>query len=200
MLGPRLDGTQGVALVPSTLEHFKLQPKWELEPEVTRFWGPRFGDFTEESLDKRFRDAAQSQTQVRWTISYGEEPVGFTGIFGIDWVRRDGESGIFIGRHDLSEASRARPYGCAPLSRGTNSGCIACTTGSATLTAAPGARIRSPDTGRWVFCRGHTSARPSGTTSGSAKRSRAPSPRRPELVRCMCPTGAAATRVTTRVE
>ena len=114
MLGPRLDGTQGVALVPATLAHFKLHPKWELQPEVTRFWGPRFGDVSEESQDKRFRDTAESQTQIQWTISYQEEPVGFTGIFGIDWVRRDGESGIFIGRHDLfgrgiaSEAVRLR--------------------------------------------------------------------------------------------
>src|SRR5204863_6213413 len=39
---------------------------------------------------------------------------GGTGIFHIDWIRRDGESGLFIGRHDLygrgiaSEAVRLR--------------------------------------------------------------------------------------------
>ena len=38
-----------------------------------------------------------------------------TGVFDIDWVSRDGETGIFIGRHDLygrgiaSEAVRLRP-------------------------------------------------------------------------------------------
>ena len=114
MLGPRLDGRDGVALLPPTLEHFRLRGPWTLQPEVGRFWGPRFGDVTEESQDKRFRDAAESRTQVEWTIAYHDEPVGFTGIFGIDWVRRDGESGIFIGRHDLfgrgigSEAVRLR--------------------------------------------------------------------------------------------
>jgi len=114
MLGPRLEGPSDVALVPPTLDHYKMHGAWMLQPEVGRFWGWRFGDFTEESQEKRFKETAESQTQIQWTIAYREEPVGFTGIFGIDWVRRDGESGIFIGRHDLygrgiaSEAVRVR--------------------------------------------------------------------------------------------
>ncbi len=114
MLGPRLVGRNGVSLVPPTLDHFKLHPRWMSEPEVGRFWGPRFGEMTDERQEKRFKDTAESGTQVQWTIVYHDEPVGFTGIFGIDWVHRDGESGIFIGRHDLygrgiaSEAVRLR--------------------------------------------------------------------------------------------
>src|SRR5205809_4109414 len=42
MFGPRLEGRNGVALVASTLEHFQLHPVWETQPEVGRFWGPRF--------------------------------------------------------------------------------------------------------------------------------------------------------------
>jgi RimJ/RimL family protein N-acetyltransferase len=114
MFGPRLEGRNGVALIPSTLEHFKLHGPWGMQPEVGRFWGPRFGDVTDENAETRFKEFGDSDTSVNWTIAYQEEPVGFTGIFAIDWVRRDGESGIFIGRHDLfgrgiaSEAVRLR--------------------------------------------------------------------------------------------
>jgi RimJ/RimL family protein N-acetyltransferase len=56
----------------------------------------------------------ESRTAYLWSIAYQDETVGFTGIFDIDWVRRDGETGIFIGRSDLygkgiaSEAVRLR--------------------------------------------------------------------------------------------
>ena len=85
-----------------------------MAPEVGRFWGPRFGDVTDENAEKRFKEFGESETSVNWTIAYNEEAVGFTGVFDIDWIRRDGESGIFIGRHDLfgrgiaSEAVRLR--------------------------------------------------------------------------------------------
>jgi len=101
MLGPKRVGRNGVSLVPPTLDHFKRRLGWVVEPEVGRFWGPRFGELTDEHQEKRFKDTAESNTEIEWTIAYQGEPVGFTGIYGIDWVRRDGESGIFIGRHDL---------------------------------------------------------------------------------------------------
>jgi RimJ/RimL family protein N-acetyltransferase len=114
MFGPRLHGQNGVSLVPATVEHFKLHAQWMLQPEVGRFWGPRFGEITEERQTERFKKTGEDPNEVMWTIAYQDEPVGFTGIFDIDWVRRDGESGIFIGRHDLfgrgiaSEAIRLR--------------------------------------------------------------------------------------------
>jgi RimJ/RimL family protein N-acetyltransferase len=114
MFGPKLVGRNEVSLVPPTLEHFKLHLVWELQPEVGRFLGPRFGEATPERQEERFKKTGEDQTQIQWTISYHEEPVGYTGIFGIDWIRRDGESGIVIGRHDLfgrgiaSEAVRLR--------------------------------------------------------------------------------------------
>jgi len=101
MLGPKLVGQNGVSLVPLTLENFKLYGRWTLQPEVGRFWGPRFGDFTDESAEKRYTEFSEGNNSINWTIAYLDEPVGFTGIFDIDWVRRDGESGILIGRHDL---------------------------------------------------------------------------------------------------
>jgi len=116
MFGPRLEGRSGVTLVPPTLAHFRLHPAWETQPEVGRFWGPRFGELTQEHQEETFKKVGADQTQIQWTISYLEEPVGFTGIFDIDWVRRDGESGIFIGRADLfgrgiaSEAVRLRTH------------------------------------------------------------------------------------------
>ena len=114
MLGPKLVGRNGVALVPMTLENFTLHGPWMLQPEVGRFWGPRFGEVTPESAEEHYKQFADGKTSVNWTIAYLDEPVGFTGIFDIDWVRRDGESGIFIGRADLfgrgiaSEAVRLR--------------------------------------------------------------------------------------------
>ena len=114
MLGPKLEGRNGVSLVPPTLDDQKRISRLMVEPEVGRFWGPRFGDFTDEAMEKRFKENAESQTGVSWHIAFAGEAVGFTGIFDIDWVNRDGESGIFIGRHDLfgkgiaSEAVRLR--------------------------------------------------------------------------------------------
>ena len=105
-----------MALMPPSLAHFRLHPAWETQPEVGRFWGPRFGELTQEHQEETFKKVGADQTQIQWTISYLEEPVGFTGIFDIDWVRRDGESGIFIGRADLfgrgiaSEAVRLRTH------------------------------------------------------------------------------------------
>lgn len=85
-----------------------------LEPETTRFWGWRTLSRGDDEIEKRFKEQASGTTNVAWAIHLEEEHVGFTGIFDIDWVARDGESGIFIGRSDLygrgiaSEAIRLR--------------------------------------------------------------------------------------------
>ncbi|MGH2498515.1 MAG: GNAT family N-acetyltransferase [Candidatus Limnocylindria bacterium] len=114
MLGPRLVGRDGVSLRPQTLEDVKLLRRLQLQPETTRFWGPRFMDLSDESAEERFKKSATDPASVTWSIAHAEETVGFAGLFDIDWVRRDAESGIFIGRHDLygrgiaSEAIRLR--------------------------------------------------------------------------------------------
>jgi RimJ/RimL family protein N-acetyltransferase len=114
MFGPRLDGGQGTILRPPVREDYDLFAKWQLLPEVTRFWGPRFTTRGAADAEERMKKDGESQTSLSWSIAYQEETVGFTGIFDIDWVSRDGETGIFIGRHDLygkgiaSEAVRLR--------------------------------------------------------------------------------------------
>lgn len=114
MFGPRIAGEHGVELRPPTLEDYKQNPRWMLLPEVTRFWGPRTIGRTDAEAEERMKKDGASGTAVDWTIAYRDESVGFTGVFDIDWIRRDGETGIFIGRHDLygkgiaSEAVRLR--------------------------------------------------------------------------------------------
>lgn len=101
MLGPRLEGSGGTSLQPLTMSEWKSLQAMQTLPETTRFWGPRFGEFTAAKAEERYRRNATDPGQVTWSIHYGGEAVGFTGIFDIDWVSRDGETGIFIGRSDL---------------------------------------------------------------------------------------------------
>ena len=101
MLGPLIEGRNGIALRPLTLEDQRRDLEWQLEPETTRFWGPRFMEVTADTALARLKRMAESTTGVAWSIYYQGEHVGFTGIFDIDWRARDGESGLFIGRHDL---------------------------------------------------------------------------------------------------
>jgi RimJ/RimL family protein N-acetyltransferase len=114
MFGPRLIGDHGIELRPPVREDYTLFTRWQLEPATTRFWGPRFVTQTPQEEEERFKKDNESTTALLWTIAYQDETAGFTGIFGIDWVRRDGETGIFIGRADLygkgiaSEAVRLR--------------------------------------------------------------------------------------------
>lgn len=88
-------------LRPSTLDDLKLHMHWLAQPETTRFWSPRYGEWTTERVEERLKRLAESTDEVNWAVAYRGETVGFTGIFDIDWVRRDGESALFIGRHDL---------------------------------------------------------------------------------------------------
>jgi len=114
VLGPLLVGRDGVELRPPTLEDQIARLAWVAFPEVTRFWGPRAGELTKEKAEERFRREASAHDAIAWSIAYEGATVGMTGIFDIEWVRRDGESGLIIGRPDLygrgiaSEAVRLR--------------------------------------------------------------------------------------------
>jgi RimJ/RimL family protein N-acetyltransferase len=101
MFGPRLDGKNGVSLRAPTLDDHKIFVRWMLEPETSRFWGSRTADFRDEAFAERHQKNADDTTGVIWSIAYENETVGFAGLFDIDWVARDCESGIFIGRADL---------------------------------------------------------------------------------------------------
>lgn len=114
MFGPGLEGTNGVMLRVPTLDDHKTFARSMLEPEATRFWGGRLIDFRDEAFEERHKKSAADDNGVLWSIAYEHETVGFTGLFDIDWITRDCESGIFIGRSDLygrgiaSEAIRLR--------------------------------------------------------------------------------------------
>jgi RimJ/RimL family protein N-acetyltransferase len=114
MFGPRIVGDNGIELRPPTLEDYKIFTGWQMQPEVTRFWGPRFTTETIATAEERLKRHLESHDSVSWSIAYQGETVGFTGVFDISWPSRDGETGIFIGRHDLygkgiaSEAIRLR--------------------------------------------------------------------------------------------
>ena len=114
MFGPRLDGANGISLRTPRLEDHTLFAQWMLEPETSRFWGGRMADMRVEAFEERHRKQSDAPDNVSWSIAFEGETVGFTGLFDIDWVARDCESGIFIGRHDLygrgvaSEAIRLR--------------------------------------------------------------------------------------------
>lgn len=114
MLGPIVAGRNGVRLTPTTLEEFRRWADWQAQPEATYFWGPRAGEWTREKLEEEYREMASAPDAIGWSIYVDDRHVGFNGIFHIDWVSRQGESGIFIGEHALyrrgvaSEAIRLR--------------------------------------------------------------------------------------------
>ena len=114
MFGPVLNGANGVSLRTQTLADTKLNSLAMLEPETSRFWGGRMMDVRDEAFAERHTKDADDPNSVNWSIAYEQETVGFTGLFDIDWIARDCESGIFIARSDLygrgiaSEAVRLR--------------------------------------------------------------------------------------------
>lgn len=114
MLGPRVPGRNGVSLAPPTLDDYKRYPAWAGQPEITYFWGPRAGEWTAAALEERFKEDAKSEDNVTWAIHLEGKAVGLVGIDDIDWVRRQGETFIFIGEFALhgrgiaSEAIRLR--------------------------------------------------------------------------------------------
>ena len=114
MLGPRIPGRNGISLAPPTLEDYRLSRVWNAQPELSYFGGPRAGNWSDPAVEEDFRDSAKEQTGVHWAIAVDGKAVGFTGIDGIDWVRRQGESYIIVGdlalqrRGVASEAVRLR--------------------------------------------------------------------------------------------
>ena len=71
-------------------------------------------DVAEESLAVAVGALEDDGATVLGVAADVRDPVGMTGLFDINWITRDAESGIFIGRHDLygkgiaSEAIRLR--------------------------------------------------------------------------------------------
>ena len=90
-----------MVLVPATLEDMKRYREWATRPEATYFWGPREGEWTDESLEERFRHVAADPGGIHWSIQVDGRSIGSTGVYGIDWIARQGESYIIIGEHGL---------------------------------------------------------------------------------------------------
>ncbi len=114
MLGPRVVGRDGVSLAPPTVKDHKLSRLWFAQPELSYFGGARGGNWTDAAAEEDFAGAAKNEAQVHWVIQVEGKTVGFTGIEGIDWIRRQGESYIIVGELALqrkgvaSEAIRLR--------------------------------------------------------------------------------------------
>jgi len=152
MFGPILVGTNGVMLRTPTLDDHKTYVRWMLEPETSRFWGGRMADVRDEAFEERHKKDADDPNSVSWAIAYADETVGFTGLFGIDWIARDCESGIFIGRK-RSVRTRHRVRSRAPADRvrlAGNGPCTGCTTGSRNGIGVAAGRTRKPATAKWA--------------------------------------------------
>lgn len=114
MLGPRVPGRDGISLAPLSLEDAKLSRLWNAQPELSYFGGPRAGNWTDANLEEEFGKAAKDPNGIHWVIQFEGRTVGYTGIDGIDWIRRQGESYIIVGDLGLqrkgiaSEAVRLR--------------------------------------------------------------------------------------------
>jgi RimJ/RimL family protein N-acetyltransferase len=107
-------------------------------------------DVRDDAFAERHTKDADDPNSVNWSIAYEDETVGFTGLFDIDWIARDCESGIFIGRSDLygrgiaSEAIRLRTEFAWREMTSTVS-----TTGFRFVIGAAAGRTRRPATRRW---------------------------------------------------
>src|SRR5439155_27170324 len=97
MFGPRIVGDNGIELRPPTLEDYKLFTEWQMRPEVTRFWGPRFTTEPIATAEERLKRHPESGDSVSWSIAYGRETVGFTGISHISQPGADGQTRIVTG-------------------------------------------------------------------------------------------------------
>lgn len=97
MLGPRVPGRNGISLAPSTLEDAKLSRAWNAQPELSYFGGARAGNWTDANLEEEFGKAAKDPNGIHWVIQLDGKTVGYTGIDGIDWIRRQGESYLIVG-------------------------------------------------------------------------------------------------------
>jgi RimJ/RimL family protein N-acetyltransferase len=101
VLGPRIAGRAGISLAPQTLDDHKLYRVWAAQPEVTYFWDPRAGNWTDANAEERFKAAAKDPNGVHWSIQLDGRAIGFTGIKDIDWIGRQGETYIIVGEPTL---------------------------------------------------------------------------------------------------
>jgi RimJ/RimL family protein N-acetyltransferase len=74
-------------------EHFV---RWFADMEVTRFLARRMAISLQQELEF-LKTIGESKDDVWWVIDVADQPVGATGIHGINWLDANGSTGIVIG-------------------------------------------------------------------------------------------------------
>lgn len=100
MLGPLLEcgevAGRPLRLVSTREEFLPLFIRWLGDPRVHRYLCLQFG-LTPEMEREWFAAVSRDPNRIHWTIELGGEPIGVTGIEGIDWQARTGTTGLAIG-------------------------------------------------------------------------------------------------------
>jgi RimJ/RimL family protein N-acetyltransferase len=96
MLGPILRGER-ISLEPARMEDAALRCSWLADLELSHFWtSPTVPSLKqeEEAFDRWARDDAS----VHWRLVVDGETAGSVFLHSIDWINRQGQQGIVIGR------------------------------------------------------------------------------------------------------
>ena len=99
MLGPTLRGER-ISLEPPRLEDLPTYRSWFANLEVTHTLARIFAP-SEKGEEAWYERVSSSDESVIWRIVAEDRTVGNTGIHGIDWINRHGETGLMIG--EMSE-------------------------------------------------------------------------------------------------
>ena len=93
--GPVLEGER-ISLRPPRREDLALYRRWLANPDITRYFLEQFTPSAGQEEEWYVR-VSSSTNQVVWRIVLEEQTIGNTGIHGIDWINRHGETGLMIG-------------------------------------------------------------------------------------------------------
>lgn len=110
--GPILRG-ELISLEPPRTEDLPTYRQWLADGEVTRYLLTRFVP-SEKQEDEWYERVSSATDSVVWRIVAGGQTIGNTGIHHIDWISRQGSTGLMIGASDqwgkgfASDAVRAR--------------------------------------------------------------------------------------------
>lgn len=112
MLGPILGGER-ISLEPPRTEDLATYRAWLANLEVTRYFLRRFAP-SEKQEEEWFERVSTAQDSVVWRIVLDGRTIGNCGIHAIDWINRQGVTGLMIGETSqwgkgyASEAVRLR--------------------------------------------------------------------------------------------
>jgi RimJ/RimL family protein N-acetyltransferase len=114
--GPTLRGEKCTLRAPRK-EELTTYRRWFEDPDVVRFT-PSIGPLSESGEEDWYKRIGEDANAVQWVIEVDGKPVGFTGIGGINWRHRNGETALAIGDKSLwhkgiaSEAMMLRTAFC----------------------------------------------------------------------------------------